>query len=219
MVELSRREPECGGPGGGPETARVEPLPTVGLLGIRADLSNAAVREALETACRMPLPAVRECRFSNAEGTGLYWMSPDELLLRLPVDEAPAAQAAIESALSGMRSLVVELSDSRAFFRVSGPFAREALAKAAPVDLHPSVFRPGAFRRTRAAGIAAAIAMRSENPDAFELFCARSYARYMRDWLVNAVRPGTMTGIYPPGEAVEPGSANPVAYSTMSRTI
>ena len=57
--------------------------------------------------------------------------------------------------------------------------------------------------------VAAAFRLVAEDPDTLELFCARSYARYMRDWLVNAARPGSMTGIYASPDRVDPGSGIP----------
>ena len=100
----------------------------------------------------MPLPGVRQAALREEDGSGWYWMAPDELLLRVPPSHAIAAVEALESALSEKHCLVVDLSDSRAFFRISGPGAREVLAKGAPVDLHPESFTRCMFRRTHVAG-------------------------------------------------------------------
>ncbi len=206
MAELRHDAPECGPAGGTSGSAVVEALPPVGLVGVRAELSAHAVRLALEEESGLPLPGVRQAALREDDRTGWYWMATDELLLRIPPDHAAPAVEALEAALSGMHCLVVDLSDSRAFFRIAGPLAREVLAKGAPVDLHPAAFLRGMFRRTHIAGVAVAFSLVAEDPDVFELFCARSYARYMRDWLVNAARAGTMTGVYAPPEGVDPGS-------------
>ena len=216
MPDLRHAPPEAGSAGGAPETALVEPMSPVGLVGVRADLSDATLRKALEVESGLPLPGVRQAALRHEDGSGWYWMAPDELLLRVPPDHSVTAVNALESALSGMHSLVADLSDSRAFFRISGPTAREVLAKGAPVDLHPEAFRRGMFRRTHVAGIAAAFSLVSEDPDTFELFCSRSYARYMRDWLVNAARPGAVVGIYAPSKREEPGSGTPSSKRTSS---
>ncbi len=209
MPDLRHAAADCGPAGGSPETARVEPMPAPGLVGVRADLADQAVRKALEEEAGLPLPGVRKAALREEDGSGWYWMAPDELLLRLPYSQAAAASDLLASALSGMHCLAADLTDSRAFFRIAGPGAREVLAKGAPVDLHPDVFRRGMFRRTHIAGVAVAFSLAAEDPDAFELFCARSYARYMRDWLVNAARPGSLTGIYGPTERADPGRGMP----------
>ncbi len=216
MPDLRYAPPECGPAGGAPETALVEPMAPVGLVGVRADLSDGALRTALEAESGLPLPGTRQAALRHEDGSGWYWMAPDELLLRVPRDHAVAAVDALESVLAGMHCLVADLSDSRAFFRISGPAAREVIAKGAPVDLHPEAFRRGMLRRTHVAGIAAAFLLVAEDPDSFELFCSRSYAHYMRDWLVNAARPGSVVGIYAPPERVEPGRGTPSSKRTSS---
>ena len=219
MAELRHDAPDCGPAGGTSGSAIVEALPPVGLVGVRVDLSDSAVRVALEEESGLSLPGVRQAVLRDEERTGWYWMAPDELLLRIPPDHAASTLEALEAALSGMHCLVVDLSDSRAFFRIAGPFAREVLAKGAPVDLHPEAFPQGMFRRTHIAGVAVAFSLVAEGPDTFELFCARSHARYMRDWLGNAARPGTMTGVYTPPDRVEPGSGYPISKRINSKAM
>ena len=216
MPDLRHAAPEGGSAGGAPGTALVEPMSPVGLVGVRGDLSDDNVAQGVGGRVRIALPGVRQAALRHEDGSGWYWMAPDELLLRVPLDHAVAAVNALESALSGMHCMVAELSDSRAFFRISGPTAREVLAKGAPVDLHPEAFRRGMFRRTHVAGIAAAFSLVAEDPDTFELFCSRSYARYMRDWLVNAARPGAVVGLYAPSEREEPGRGTPSSKRTSS---
>lgn len=211
MAELHHRAAECGSAGGSPETARIEPMEAVGLVGVRADLGDPTVRSALAKASGYHLPEEREASIDSDSRSSWYWMASDELLLRVSPEEAAGKAQSIEAALPDTHCLVVDLSDSRAFFRISGPGAREVIAKGAPVDLHPETFRKGMFRRTRVADIAAAFCLVSECPDVLELFCARSHARYMRDWLVNAARTGSMIGLYAPAVREEPGSGKPTS--------
>ena len=208
MLELRHRPPECGAGAGTEATARVEPLPPPGLVSLRGDLAEARFRRAVEAASGLPLPEPgRESL--DADGFGWYWMAPDELLLRLPLDAAGSALVALEAATGSFHRLLAEVSDTRAFFRISGAGAREVLAKGAPVDLHPEVFRPGMFRRTHLAGVAAAFSLRAVEPDRFELFCARSPSRYLGDWLVHAARGAALCGVYEPGRRPDPGNGTP----------
>jgi sarcosine oxidase subunit gamma len=102
--------------------------------------------------------------------------------------------AALNAALAGEHALVVNVSDARAVFRVTGPRCREVMAKLTPANVATDAFAPGQWRRTRLAQVAAAFHM----PDAesFEIVCFRSVAQYMFDLLSNAARTGGEVGVF-----------------------
>ena len=172
--------------------ARVAEQGPRGMITLRGDLASAKVRKAATGVAGVDLPGQRECRLEGERG--LAWMSPDELLVLLPYAEAPAAVAAMTRALAGAHSLVADVSDARALFRIEGPGAREVLAKLAPVDLSPAGFTPGMIRRTRLAQVPAAFWMAGE--EAFELVCFRSVAQYVFDLLKGAAAPGGEVGFF-----------------------
>jgi sarcosine oxidase subunit gamma len=68
---------------------------------------------------------------------------------------------------------VTDLSGARAVLRIAGPKARRALMKLVDLDLHPSVFAPGAGAATVAARIPVLLWCVAE--DDFRLACYRSY--------------------------------------------
>lgn len=163
-----------------------------GMIGLRLDLGDAALTGTVREAAGLTVPAPR--RIEVEGDRRLAWMSPDELLLFLPVAEVPATLEALTAGFGDRFALAVDLSDARALFRLEGPGAREVLAKAAPVDLHPDAFGPGDFRRTRLGQVAAAFGQVGEGPEAFELVCFRSLAAHMTAWLETASAPGTLPG-------------------------
>ena len=163
--------------------------PLRGMVTLRADLSDVAVANAVKAAVGSDMPDVRK-----ATETAL-WMSPDELLLLTPYDEAGAAVGKLTDALSGVHHLAVDVSDARTMFKLEGDAAREVLAKGAPVDLARDQFSKGDLRRTRISHVAAAFWQSGENPDVFEIICFRSYASYLWEWLEESSREGTMPGI------------------------
>ena len=70
------------------------------------------------------------------------WAGPGRWLAEAP-DEMPSTfERNLRNALSGLAS-VTSQSDGRSIIRISGPKAREALAKGVPLDLDPRVFGPG----------------------------------------------------------------------------
>ena len=165
-----------------------------GMIGLRLDLGDAALAGAVTEAAGVPIPAPR--RIETAGERRLAWMSPDELLLFLPAAEVPAMLAALQAGFGDGFALAVDLSEARALFRLEGPGAREALAKAAPVDLHPDAFGPGDFRRTRLGQVAAAFAQVDAAAETFELVCFRSLAEHMSTWLDTAGAPGAFPGVF-----------------------
>ena len=85
-------------------------------------------------------------RRSRPNGALLIWSGPDQFL----VSARRAAKSAMDtarSAFAGMASLS-EQSDGRSLIRISGPRARDMLAKVCSLDLHPAVFPVGAAAAT-----------------------------------------------------------------------
>lgn len=170
--------------------ARVAEMGLRGMITLRGDLGDARLRNAATGVSGVDFPGPRAAIVAGE--TGLLWMSPDEVLLLMPHAEAPAAAIALSAALDGTHHLVAEVSDARAVFRVSGPAAREVLAKLTPADVSPAAFRPGEIRRTRLAQAAAAFWMSGE--DSFDLVCFRSAAQYVFDLLATSAATGGEVG-------------------------
>jgi sarcosine oxidase subunit gamma len=162
-----------------------------GMITLRADLASRALSKALK-AEGLAVPDQRRC--TSKGDLACAWMSPDELLIMCPHAAAEALVAKLSKALSAEHALVVNVSDARAVFEVSGPAAREVIAKLSPVDLWPASFQAGQIRRTRLAQVPAAFWMRSDG--AIELICFRSVAHYVFDLLKRSARPGAEVGFF-----------------------
>ena len=157
-----------------------------GMIILRGDLGHKKLRAVCQSLTGQACPEQAQV---HCEGDkGLCWMSPDELLVLVPYDGVAAAVAEIDKALAGLHYLAEDVSDARALILVEGRFAREVIAKLAPVDLHPDSFKPGDFRRTHLGQVAAAFWMRDE--DTFEVICFRSVATYVFDLLAASAKAG-----------------------------
>lgn len=170
--------------------ATVTEIGPLGMITLRGDLSDKAIAKAAVAACGVTMPQMRHCLTEGERG--IAWMSPDELLLMCPYGEVHDRLADLNAKLSKHHALAVNVSDARAVFRVTGPHAREVMAKLAPVDLHPDHFTFNMFRRSRIAQVPAAFWM----PDAetFQIICFRSVAQYVFDVLNVAAQPGSEVG-------------------------
>lgn len=174
-----------------PETT-ISVRPDVGMITLRGNLGSQRLAESVRDIAGCDVPAVR--RIETGEGGAVAWMSPDELLLIVGREQAPQFVAQIADALKGEHHLVADVSDARVVLHIAGPGAGEVLAKGAPVDLAPGVFRPRDLRRTRLGQVPVAFWMVEQ--EVFNLICFRSVATFVEDWLVTAARPKTLPNFF-----------------------
>ncbi len=161
-----------------------------GMITLRGDLSSRALGAGATSAGRAMVP---KRGMANMTGdSGLCWMSPDELLVLCPYDQVADRLAALNARLKGHFALALDVSDARVMLRVSGPAAREILAKLCPVDLSPDVFGPGMFRRTRMAQVPVAFWMPDDRT--FRIIAFRSVAEYVFGLLKASAQPGSGVG-------------------------
>lgn len=163
-----------------------------GMITLRGELSAAQVKKAAKDVAGVKHAGRGQ---ANMDGErGICWMSPDELLVLCPYAEVSAALAQMQDTLADTHALVANVSDARAMFEISGPHARDVMAKLAPVDFAPDAFVPGQFRRSRLAQVPAAFWMTDDG--AFRIICFRSVARYVFDLLSVAAQPGSEAGLF-----------------------
>lgn len=172
--------------------AKVEDAGLRGMITVRGDLAKVKLKNAVTGVAGVDMPGQRCCNV--VEDRGIAWMSPDELLVMVPYEEVEAAIETMGKTMKGLHFMAENVSDARAVFTLSGPRAREALAKLAPVDLSPEAFGEGEIRRTRIAQVAAAFWM--SGAEEFTIVCFRSVAQYMFDVLCVAAADGSEVDIY-----------------------
>jgi len=175
--------------------ARAEGFATVeegglrGMITLRGDLGLASVKKAVKEVTGAEVPGTRQV--TNSDTATVLWMSPDELLILTARSQAAELAAALAKALRRSHALVVDVSDARQVFRVTGPAADEVMAKLSPVDFPR--FPVGEVRRTRLAQVPAAFWRVEEG---FEVVVFRSVARYAFDVLATAARAGGEVGAF-----------------------
>ena len=172
--------------------AKIEEIGLQGMITLRGDLSKAAVKKAATLVTGVEMPTLGHANHDGA--SGICWMSTDELLVLCPYDQVADTLAKMHTALGKAHALAVDVSDARASLRVSGLNAREVMAKLAPVDLSAEAFKPGMFRRTRMAQVAAAFWMVDD--ETFQIVCFRSNAQYVFDLLKVAAQNGSEVGFF-----------------------
>ena len=116
-----------------------------------------------------------------AGGVAVAGISPGQWLAQADALATPDFVAQLKRSLDGIAA-VSDQSDSRIILHVSGPRARDALAKGVPIDLDASAFPAGSVAQTAAAHIGLQIACIDAAPT-FEVLAAQSFAASFWSWL------------------------------------
>ncbi|WP_424967887.1 sarcosine oxidase subunit gamma [Dinoroseobacter sp. S375] len=169
-----------------PYAPQIAEVTGLGMITIRADLGAAETTAVFEHALGLAAPAPRQ--ITQAAELALAWMSPDEAMLFCPRAEVGARVTALTEGFGDAFATCVDVSDARRVYEVSGPGARECLAKLTPAPMAPERFGMGEMRRTRLAQVATALWMPA--PDRVRLICFRSVAQYVEDLLAVSAAPG-----------------------------
>ncbi len=151
--------------------------PFLGHLNLRGDPADAAFTSAAESVLGLALPTEPNTTAESGDLLAL-WLGPDEWLIVTPPDS-------LEAALDGMHVAVTDVTGGQTVITVSGPSARDVLAKGCPLDLHPSVFRPGDCAQTLLAKANVTLRRVDDTPS-YELIVRRSFADYAALWLQDA---------------------------------
>ena len=158
--------------------------PFLGHLDLRGDPGDGGFTSAAEAVLGFGLPTEPNTTAGKG-GLLALWLGPDEWLVVTPPDAQTSLAQSLETALDGMHVSVTDVTGGQTAITLSGPRAREVLAKGCPLDLHPSVLRPGDCAQTLLAKANITLRCVDASPS-FELIVRRSFADYAALWLQDA---------------------------------
>jgi sarcosine oxidase subunit gamma len=138
-----------------------------------------AAKMASVTGLDLPMGSKRVSK----SGFALIGTAPGQWLAIAESKEARALPAMLGVALKGLAT-VVDLSDGKAVLRISGPRARDTLAKGCSLDLNALVFKPGSAGTTPVALIDCVIWQVDETPT-YDLAVPTSFAESFWSWLTS----------------------------------
>ena len=166
---------------------KVSEKTAVGMLTVRGDFRSSKFKTFFTKAVGTKLPKEREVILAR---NNVAWMSPDELLILCDYGDVSNLIQNLQIELKGQHHMLVNVSDARALFEVSGSGIREVIAKLAPVNI--ATLEIGEIRRTRFSQIAAAFWLTSET--SLSIICFSSVADYMFDLLKISSMPNSKVG-------------------------
>jgi sarcosine oxidase subunit gamma len=164
-----------------------------GMIDLRGNTNDRKFMAAMKKILGVDLPKVPRSSVSWGD-IKVLWLSIDQWLVLCPGSKANDLAAKLQDALSGVHSLVVNVSDMRVVIRLEGEGCREVVMKGSSIDLLDGSFGPGATKRMRFAEIAALLHVVED--DVLDIYVFRSYAQYTWDFLVRAARKGSEVRIF-----------------------
>jgi heterotetrameric sarcosine oxidase gamma subunit len=164
--------------------------PGVELGALRADIieiaalrGRAAELESLALERGVPLAALGS--FRAAAGHFVLGVRPERwLLLRASQPAGSAASLWVEACAGAGAS--IDLSSALAVLHLTGPAAREVLARGCRLDLHPRAFPVGSAAATLVAQVSVILAAL---PSGWLLLSPATTARHFHEWLAAAAKP------------------------------
>jgi sarcosine oxidase subunit gamma len=137
---------------------------------------------AVQSAFTLELP--QTSRYVGNGAIAFAWAGPGQWLALGERMTGPAFEQQLRAA-TGDAAAIIDQSHGRTLIRVSGPRARETLAKGVPIDLHPSAFGLGSAASTVVAYIGTHFWQVDAAPT-YDFSVASSLALAFLEWLIEA---------------------------------
>lgn len=160
--------------------------PLCGKINIRGRPEQRRFLKTAEKALGTELPVRPNTLLRSGDST-CFWLGPDEWLLHCPLEDTASLIKNGHAKLANIHHALVDVSDYYTVLRLEGPDAEVLLAKACPLDLHQNQFPKGSCAQTRF-GHASILLDRKEQPSCFDIQARWSYAEYVWDYLVTAIK-------------------------------
>jgi sarcosine oxidase, subunit gamma len=149
------------------------------------DVRTGDVSQQLTAALGVALPTAPNTWAGAGPGRAI-WLGPDEWLLTSTAERPEQLAGRIRAAMLPFCGAVVDVSAQRITLRLTGPRARDVLAKGCSIDLHPRSFRRGDSAQTMLAQASVVLLALSDGGDDYVVLVRSSYAGYLADWLADA---------------------------------
>jgi sarcosine oxidase subunit gamma len=160
-------------------------LPWCGKINLRGDPGNNRFVNKVEDVLGLDLP-VEPNQCSKSEAGTIYWLGPDEWLVHCDLSGTQSKNRQLKTALEGIHSAVVDVTDYYTVLRLDGPDSTRLLSKGCPMDLHPDVFVKGTCSQTRFGNASILLHKTSKTPS-YDIQERWSFTEYVWDYLVSGM--------------------------------
>ncbi len=175
----------AGGPG-----ISLRERPNLSIIQVAAYADTAERTGAVIQSLIGALPPPEPNRSVLVESTQICWIGPNKWWIietdqRLRADSIADSIADALASRLGNDAAVTTQGHGRSSLRLSGPGARDLLAKGCTLDFHPRRFSAGHCAQTSLGHVNALINCIDDEP-IFDLFILRSYAVSLWEWITDA---------------------------------
>lgn len=151
------------------------------IVNIRGNAEEAAFTSSVKAATGVDLPV--EANTVNGSGDlKIFWLGPNEWWVVGPEGKNAELVAGLRQAFQGQHSAVVDVSESRTVMTLTGPKARDLLARGISLDLHPRVFRAGQCAQTSLSKANILLHQTDDKPS-YDIYVLKSFADYLWQWM------------------------------------
>lgn len=151
------------------------------IVNVRGNPKDPAFVQAVKAVTGADLP-VKPNTTAEAGSFRLLWLGPTEYWVTAPAGSEEKLVADLRQALTGQHAAVIDVSESRTVISISGPDARDVLARGCSLDFHPRVFGPGQCAQTGLTKANVLIDQRDATPS-YDIYVLKSFADYLWQWL------------------------------------
>jgi sarcosine oxidase subunit gamma len=151
------------------------------IINIRGDANDGAFTSAVRNATGVELPLAANT-VAAAGDVRILWLGPDEWWVVGTDARRQGLIDGLRQAFAGQHTNVTDVSESRTVITLSGPAARDVLARGMSNDLHPRAFGPGqclqsSLSRTNV------LLHQTDNTPSYEIYVLKSFADYLWRWI------------------------------------
>jgi sarcosine oxidase subunit gamma len=179
IARLGKRELSVDG-----RSCLLDEIALLDMLTLRGDAADAAFAEAVLAVTGLELP-VKANTASVGNARQLFWLGPDEWLLKTAGGTGDALEVALRAALVGKHISVVQVGSGNTTFSVQGAAAADLISRGCPLDLHARSFPDGSLAQSHISKANVVIyCIQAEQK--FEITVRRTFAEYLFKWLCEA---------------------------------
>ena len=177
LVQIKLDEPRGAAP-------RIEEKPFLGFINLRGRSGNTGFQAATLKVLGCEPPSAPNTVIDSGDYR-IYWLGPDEWLIRTAAGQQDELKAKLHKALAAVFSSVVDNSSGLTSLHITGDNAAALLATDCPLDLHAREFKVGQCAQTRLAKAGMTLSLLADGTG-FEVIIRRSFADYLLLWLQDA---------------------------------
>ena len=151
------------------------------IINIRGNAGDPAFVVAVKSATGADLPLAANTVITAGD-VRILWLGPDEWWIVASDARRAGLIEGLRSAFAGQHTNVTDVSESRTVISMTGPAAREVLARGISLDLHPRAFGPGQCAQTSLSRTNVLLHQTEEAPS-YEIYVLKSFSDYLWRWI------------------------------------